>query len=74
MFELNENERLEIGKRIKAERKRKAIKQNELAVLAGISNTYLSDIENQRTMPSLFTYIKICQVLNASLDDFVKAL
>lgn len=61
-----------IGKRIRLERVRKKIKQNELAKKIGISNTYLSDIEHQRTIPSLITYIKICQALDVDLDFMLK--
>lgn len=60
-----------IGKRIRDKRKRKAIKQNQLAILSGISNTFLSDIENERTIPSLITYVKICQALKIDLNDLI---
>ncbi len=46
---------MEIGKKIKFIRKSMGINQNKLAQLSGISNTYLSDIENLRTVPSLKT-------------------
>lgn len=61
-----------LGKNIKIERKKKAIKQNVLAKQIGISNTYLSDIERQKTIPSLTTYIKICKVLNVDLEYILK--
>lgn len=71
---MNENlpsELMGIGKRIRGERKRKAIKQKQLAKLSGISNTYLSDIENQRTIPSLVTYVKICRALGVDLNALI---
>lgn len=70
-----ENDVLDIsclGKNIKIERKKKAIKQNVLAKQIGISNTYLSDIERQKTIPSLITFIKICKVLNVNLEYILK--
>ncbi|MCG8482646.1 MAG: helix-turn-helix domain-containing protein [Clostridia bacterium] len=54
----------EIGEKIRLERLKRKIKQNVLAKQAGISNTYLSDIEHQRTLPSLTTYIRLCEALN----------
>ena len=44
------------------------MKQIELAKKAEISNTYLSDIENQRTSPSLKTLSRIANVLEIYFD------
>lgn len=54
----------EIGDKIRMERLKRRIKQNVLAKQAGISNTYLSDIENRRTLPSLTTYVRLCEALD----------
>ncbi|SDC31710.1 MULTISPECIES: helix-turn-helix domain-containing protein [unclassified Candidatus Frackibacter] len=53
-----------IGQVIKEERRSKNIKQVDLAKKAGISNTYLSDIENERTEPSIKTIRNIARALN----------
>jgi len=55
---------LKIGTKIKEIRLQKNIKQIDLARMAEISNSYLSDIEKGRTEPSLKTLIKIAQALN----------
>jgi transcriptional regulator with XRE-family HTH domain len=62
---------VEIGKKIKFIRKSKSINQNKLAQLSGISNTYLSDIENLRTVPSLKTLNSLAIALGISLKDLL---
>jgi len=62
---------VEVGKKIKLIRKSKSINQNKLAQLSGISNTYLSDIENLRTVPSLKTLNSLAIALEVSLKDFL---
>jgi transcriptional regulator with XRE-family HTH domain len=62
---------VEIGKKIKFIRKSKNINQNKLAQLSGISNTYLSDIENLRTVPSLKTLNSLAIALDVGLKDLL---
>ncbi len=47
------------------------INQNKLAQLSGISNTYFSDIENLRTVPSLKTLNSLAIALEVSLKDLL---
>jgi transcriptional regulator with XRE-family HTH domain len=60
-----------IGKKIKDERLKKSLKQYELAEKAGISNTYLSDIEVGRSAPSLKTLDKIAKVLDIDIKELL---
>lgn len=60
-----------IGEKIRYERLKKRLKQYELAEKSGISNTFLSDIEVGRTMPSIKTMKKIAEVLEVSIKDFL---
>lgn len=60
----------EIGAKIKDIRLERKISQRKLAELAGISNTYLSDIEVGRTNPSLNTLGKIANALEKPIKDF----
>lgn len=55
---------MNLGTKIKELRLKKKIKQIDLASTAGISNSYLSDIENSRTEPSLKTLMKIARALD----------
>ncbi|MFB0919224.1 MAG: helix-turn-helix transcriptional regulator [Clostridiaceae bacterium] len=59
----------DIGEVIKTKRKALGISQKKLAEMAGISNTYLSDIEVGRTDPSLKTMTKIAKALDIELKE-----
>ncbi|WP_425357400.1 helix-turn-helix domain-containing protein [Mahella australiensis] len=61
-----------LGTKIKKLRINKKIKQIELAKAAGISNSFLSDIENGRTMPSLKTLYKLADALDVSITVFLE--
>lgn len=63
---------MEIGKKIREERKKKNLKQQELAKMANISNTYLSDIEVGRTTPSIKTLMKISKALGVDCSIFLE--
>lgn len=51
---------------IKERREQLGISQKELAEKAGISQSFLCDIEQGRSKPSIDTAIKISQVLNVA--------
>ncbi len=53
-----------IGKRIANARKERGLTQGKLAEKADISNTYLSHIETNRSIPSLETLVAICDALD----------
>lgn len=52
-----------VGKKIKEFRKSSKLNQQRLAEKAGISRTYLSDVENDRYMPSIPLLKKIAEAL-----------
>lgn len=60
-----------LGKRLKALRKDNRLTQEVLSERAGISNQYLSNIENSRSIPSLETIIALCRALNATPNDIL---
>lgn len=59
-----------IGEKIKKKRIEKNLKQYELAELAKMSNTFLSDIETGRSAPSIKTLEKIAKVLELDIKEF----
>lgn len=61
---------MKIGEKIKLSREKHKITQKELAKRAGISNTYLSDIERMRTNPS----IKVLKQIADALDEEIRNL
>ncbi|WP_367618009.1 helix-turn-helix domain-containing protein [Weizmannia agrestimuris] len=60
---------MDIGIRIKNIRTAKGLRGNEVAKKAFISQSYLSDIENGRTTPSLDKLSTICDALEISLAE-----
>lgn len=58
---------MDIGKAIKEIRKKRKIPQNELAINCKISQTYLSQIENNKIKPNLSTLEKIGQILGVPI-------
>ncbi|PKK39822.1 hypothetical protein ABB02_00876 [Clostridiaceae bacterium JG1575] len=60
-----------IGRKIRAERLARGLSQRDLATLSRISNTYLSDIEVERTNPSLRTLEKIAKALDLDIKKLL---
>lgn len=60
-----------IGKRVKAAREKKGMKQNNLAALAEIGATNLSHIERGVAKVSLPTLLKIANALDVSMDELM---
>lgn len=61
---------MDVGKRIIELREQKNISTNKLANLAGISQSYLRDIEMGSKNPTVEILSYICFALNISLQDF----
>ncbi|WP_366922187.1 helix-turn-helix transcriptional regulator [Metallumcola ferriviriculae] len=59
---------MEIGKRIKSLRKEKKLSLKQLSERTGISISFLSDIENERSTPSLERTKDIAQALNTTVS------
>jgi transcriptional regulator with XRE-family HTH domain len=63
---------LQIGSRIKTIRKERGITQTDLALKAGISRTYLADLEGDRYAPSLKILGVIAEALNLKLSELIE--
>ena len=61
---------MELGKRIIDLRERKGLTTNKLATTAGISQSYLRDIELGNKNPTVEMLSYICEALDVSLCDF----
>ncbi len=57
-----------VADNIRMERLRKRLSQEKLAEQVGISTKYLNMIENRKANPTIVIVIKICHILNLSLD------
>lgn len=63
---------VEIGNKIKKIRESKGIKKNALANLAGVSPTYINDIEAGRKCPTVEYLGYICQGLGITMESFFR--
>lgn len=63
-------EKTEIARRIKLLRERKGIKQNTLANLAGVSPTYIYQLEHGEKSPTVEYLGYICDALGITLEQF----
>lgn len=55
---------MNLGEKIKEKRKRMKMTQKALSEQSGVSLSFISDIENGRTFPSIPTMLKICEALD----------
>ena len=60
-----------VGKRIAKRRKGLNMTQDDLAEATGLSNNFISNIENDHSVPSIESLMKICGALNATPDYFL---
>jgi transcriptional regulator with XRE-family HTH domain len=61
---------LQISNRIKQKRKEGKITLQQLAEYVGVTKGLISQIENNRTIPSLTVLLSIIKALNVDLNDF----
>lgn len=62
-----------LGDNIKVFRKEKRLSLNKLAKLAGMSPSYLSDLENNKSInPSMEKLNKLAEILEVKIEDFYK--
>ncbi|MGE7614753.1 helix-turn-helix domain-containing protein [Paenibacillus sp. NPDC101420] len=61
-----------VGEKIKAVRKQRKLTQNDLAIKANISRSYLADVEGGRYNPSLDTLKSIATALNTELSTLLE--
>ena len=60
-----------LGKKIAVTRKEMNLTQEKLAEITELSSNYISNIENNHSIPSLETFIVICNALNKTPDYFL---
>lgn len=59
---------MNIGENIRLNREKSGMTQEQLAQKAEVTRNYISDLENNRYIPSVKTLTKIAKVLNMNLD------
>jgi len=70
-LEISKAEKLEIGNRIRGERKKRQLTQERLAEAVGVSTKHLGNIENGKSNPSFKLMEKIAEFMNIPLDAFL---
>ncbi len=65
-------EKAEVAKRIKELRESRHLSQNALANIAGVSPTYIYQLERGEKSPTIEYLNYICSALSISLCDFFK--
>lgn len=63
-------DRKEIGKKIEKLRKERNMSQYQLAMDAGLSTSYIPDLEKGLKCPTVETLDSICYALHITLKDF----
>ena len=63
-------DRKEIGRKIEKIRKERRMSQYQLAMDAGLTTSYIPDLEKGLKCPTVETLDNICYALNVTLKDF----
>ncbi|MFN4149309.1 MAG: helix-turn-helix domain-containing protein [Candidatus Sericytochromatia bacterium] len=74
IVKLQKEDNLTIGQWIKRKRIDLGLSQKELSEKTNISSTFISSIENYEFTPSIDNAIKLCEVLDINLSEFVEQL
>ena len=59
-----------LGKRIAKRRKVLNLTQEDVAEAAGLSNNFISNIENNYSIPSIDSLLRICEAIDTTLITF----
>lgn len=65
---------MNFGERLKSIRHKKGLSQPELAEITGIEQSYLSKLENDKSLPSNDIFRRLLSGLELSLESFVKGI
>lgn len=63
---------IKFGNKVRAERLKRGISQEELAAKAGLHRTYIGMVERAEKNITLGNVKKICKALNLSIGNFFK--
>ncbi len=63
-----------MGKRLAERRKSAGLTQEQLAEMAELTNNYISNIENGRSVPSVETLVDLCEALRTTPDAILSGV
>jgi len=67
-----QKESAKLGKNLKRIRTEKGITQGDIVRKLGVSRSFVSNIENGKTNPTLATIAKIATAVDVSVDELLK--
>ena len=66
------NEAQKLGQNLKRIRKEKGISQGDIVRKLGMPKSFISNIENGKTNPTLATIAKLAKALNVNIEELIK--
>ena len=66
------NEAKKLGQNLKRIRKGKGISQGDIVRKLGMPKSFVSNIENGKTNPTLATIAKLAKALNVNIEELIK--
>ena len=67
-----QKESAKLGKNLKRIRTEKSITQGDIVRTLGVSRSFVSNIENGKTNPTLATIAKLAKAVGVSVDELLK--
>lgn len=67
-----QSEQIKLGKNLKRIRTEKGISQGDIARTLGVGRSFVTNIENGKTNPTLSTITKLANAISVSVDKLLK--
>lgn len=67
-----QNEQIKLGKNLKRMRTQKGISQGDIARSLKVGRSFITNIENGKTNPTLATIARIAKVLSVPIEELIK--
>ena len=67
-----QSESAKLGKNLKRIRTQKGMTQGDIVRVLGVSRSFVSNIENGKTNPTLATIAKLAEAVEVSVDELLK--
>lgn len=65
-------EQVKLGRNLKMIRTKKGISQGDIARTLNVGRSFITNIENGKTNPTLATIAKLAKVIGVSVDELLK--
>ena len=71
ILQLMQNEQIKLGKNLKRIRTQKGISQGDIARTLKVGRSFITNIENGKTNPTLATIVKIAKAVNVPVKNLI---